>query len=589
MVKREELLKKDIKEFSYKDLLADFRIYLMVKWRWLGLPQPTELQMEMAEFLQYGGDRKLLKGFRGIAKSWVTASFCEWCWLRNRDYRIMIVSGNQKKADEISLFIKQSIDGFPVLEPLKWSDWEKQHVRWGIQQFNVKGAPPDIAPSCKAVSIGSMITGSRAHLIIGDDIETPNNSATVDARELLLAQLGEFESVLLPGGSVVLLGTPQSEESVYNVVTTRGYATRTIPARVPEEQDIGIYGNTLSEIVRGMYDKGLFGQPTEPKRFPEEVLLQKEAGQTKSSWKLQMMLDTTLSDQDRYPLKLKDLMVISTDSLKAPMTVVWSSLEKHRATGIPLCGFTGDYLVNPMFTSDDWRTYEKKYLVIDPSGQGVDETSWVVFGTLAGRYFVLDFGGTTDGYGEATLDLLTQKAMEYRVNEVVYENNFGDGMFGVILGQHMKLKYPVGITPVKAKGQKELRILNTLEPVIRNHKLVIDHSALQRDAAMEDKSYSLAYQMTRLTKERGCLRHDDRLDCLAHGIAHAMSVAGTNSAEALENAQRKDLENSLQDLLKETTMFDYRKHLPGAIPENQPYVPSSIQKARPKYFFNRRP
>jgi hypothetical protein len=204
-----------------------------------------------------------------------------------------------------------------------------------------------------------------------------------------------------------------------------------------------------------MYDRGLYGQPTEPRRFPEDVLLQKEAGQTKSSWKLQMMLDTTLSDQDRYPLKLKDLMVISTDSLKAPMTIVWSGLEKHRATGIPLCGFTGDYLVNPMFTSDDWRTYEKKYLVVDPSGQGTDETSWVVFGTLAGRYFVLDFGGTTDGYGESTLDLLTQKAMEHRVNEVVYENNFGDGMFGVILGQYMKLKYPVGITPVKAKGQKE--------------------------------------------------------------------------------------------------------------------------------------
>lgn len=576
------------RKFSYKEMINDFRIYLILKWQWLQLPKPTVLQLEIAWWLQFKGDRQMIRGFRGIAKTWITASFAEWNWLRNRDYRVMIVSGNQKKADEISLFIKQSIDGFPVLSPLRWADWEKQHVRWGIQQFNIKGAPPDVAPSCKAISIGSMLTGSRAHLIIGDDIETLNNSATVESRDILMNQVGEFESILLPGGSVVLLGTPQSEESIYNVITSRGYATGIWPCRVPTEDQLPSYGTFLSDEIKQMVADGAFGQPTEPTRFPDEVLLQKEAGQTKASWRLQMMLDTTLSDQDRYPLKLKDLLVTGLDPIRAPLSIVHSGLEKYRVTDIQSCGFTGDFMVSPMFVSEDWRTMERKYLVVDPSGRGTDETAWVVFGTLGGRYYVLDIGGTTDGYGEETLELLTQKAIEFQVNEVVYEDNFGDGMFGVILGQHMKLKYPVAISPRKAKGQKELRILDVLEPVIRSHKLVVDHGAAQRDTLMEDKSYSLFYQMAHLTRERGCLRHDDRLDCLAHGIAHVQSVAGTNTQESYEAALRSDREKCIEDLIANSHMFDIRKGLPGANISQELLAKHSFTKSTQRFFFNKR-
>ena len=584
MLTHELLMNRAVESITYRELLEEFRYYLIVKWHWLGLPSPTELQMDASQYLQYGGDRKLLKGFRGVAKSWITASFCEWRWLRNKDLRILVVSGNQKKSDEISIFIRQSIEGFPPLQPLRWAEWEKQHVRWGIQQFNIKGAPPDIAPSCKSASIASMITGSRAHLIIGDDIETPNNSATVESRELLLAQLGEFESVLLPGGEIILLGTPQSEESVYSEVETRGYSVMTIPIRVPEPEEIHLYKQSLCPTLARRYTLGEHGQPSEPLRFPEEELLKKEAGMTRAAWRLQMMLDTSLADANRYPLKLKDLVIAPLDISRGPMTIVWSQSDKHRVTGIPTPGFTGDFMVGPMFTGDDWKPYEKVFMMIDPSGQGSDETSWCIFGTLAGRYFVLDFGGTTKGYGEETLELITQKAKTFSVKEIVYENNFGDGMFGEILGQFMKFKYPVAITPRRATGQKELRILNTLEPVIRSHKLVIDHGAMSRDCSLEDKNYSLAYQLTHLTKDRGCLKHDDRLDCLAHGVAHVMSVAGTNSEESLALAKERDLESSLQSILKGTQMFSLQEA--GVIPRGHKFTPDFLKK-KTKFFFNK--
>lgn len=586
MITIKELLNWD-KPFTYRELVNDFRIYLIVKWQWLQLPPPTELQLEIAEFLQYGGDRILVEGFRGVAKTWITASFAEWNWLRNRDFRFLIVSGNQKKADEISLFIKQSIDGFPVLSPLKWSDWEKQHVRWGIQQFNIKGAPPDVAPSCKAASIGSMLTGSRAHYIIGDDVETPNNSDTVEARDKLLAQIGEFESILLPGGKVVLLGTPQSEESVYGVMTQRGYNTRIWPVRVPDEDKVERYGGRLAPSIQQMIADGKHGEPTEPKRFPEEVLLQKEAGQTKVSWTLQMMLDATLSDIEKYPLKLKDLMVTGLDPKRGPLSIVHSAIDKYRVTDIPSCGFTGDFLVNPMFVSEDWRSYERTYMVIDPSGKGADETVWLTMATLGGRFFLLDIQGSTDGYAEPTLERITQTALEYRVNEIIFEDNFGDGMFGVILGQHMKLKYPVAITPRKAKGQKELRILDTLEPILRSHKLVIDHGAATRDfhQTSEDRSFSLFYQMTHLTRERGCLRHDDRVDCLAHAIAHVQDVAGVNSQEALESARYQEKAKAINDLLAYSMSFSFEK--PGQIPSNYQHK-VDFEVPRKKLFFNRK-
>jgi len=567
-------------KLTYKDILRDFKQYLIVKWHWLGLSKPTDLQMEFGDFLQNRKiDRKMLKAFRGAAKSWITASFCEWMWLENRDYRFLLVSGNQRKADEISLFIRRCIDEFPILEPIRWADWEKQHVRWGIQQFNIKGAPPDIAPSCKAASIESMLTGSRAHHIIGDDIETPNNSLTVDARASLLAQVGEFESILLPGGTVTLLGTPQSEESVYNEIENRGYASLIAPLRVPTVEERGIYRDRLSPLIDKMYADGLHGQSTEPTRFDEETLLQKEAGMTKAAWRLQMMLDTSLADADRYPLKLRDILVMSTDSATGPMTMAWSGHEKHRVPGLPMLGFTGDYMVNPMFIGDDWKPYDRKFMWVDPSGRGDNETAWFVFGTLAGRYHVLDFGGTTDGYSEETLDMLIDKAMEFQVNEVAYEDNMGDGMFGAILGARMKLRYQCAITGRRSSGQKERRIIDTLEPVMRSHKLVINQSALERDAAIDQRGYSLGYQISRLTKERGSLRYDDRVDGLAGGIAHCQQVAGVNSKEAVELAQKLELEKSIDNLLANSQTFSFFKDHQGAIIKQ---LPPGLGKGRQK-------
>ena len=241
-----------------------------------------------------------------------------------------------------------------------------------------------------------------------------------------------------------------------------------------------------------------------------------------------------------------------------------------------------------MFVSEDWRKYERVYMMIDPSGQGTDETVWITVGTLSGRFFVLDIQGSTDGYSEQTLERITQTAREYKVNEIVFEDNFGSGMFGVILGQHMKLKYPVGITPRKAKGQKELRILDTLEPLLRAHKLVIDHGAATKDIrdTTEDRSYSLFHQLTHVTRERGCQDTTIDSDCSAHAIAHVQDVAGVNSEEALQIAQHEQKAKAIDDLLAYSMSFSFEK--PGTIPNNYQHKVDLLELSRPKLFFNNR-
>ncbi len=560
------------KKINMKDVLADFKIYLRLKWKWLGLPTPTKLQLEIADYYQQEDIyRKIIQGFRGIAKTWIVASYAEWRWLKDRDYRIMIVSGNQQKADEISNFIKRCITEFPLLKPLKHLPHEIHNVVWGVKQFNVREAPPDVAPSCKSASISGMITGSRAHEVIGDDVEIPGNSSTVMAREKLVKQVEEFESILLPGGRVTLLGTPQTEETVYRVFEARGYKLVRWVAEVPTPETYPQYHGTLSPIITQMYDDGLFGAPTEPTRFPLEVLLQKKAGMCLATYKLQFMLDTSLSDADKYPLKLKDLIVTPLTTKEVPVVMAWSSGRDCILNELPQIGFTGDYFVKPAFVGDTWKNLGKPIMIIDPSGRGDNETAVAIGGHLLGRVYLLKVVGFLDGYADETLDEILQLAESYGVSLIVYENNYGDGMFGSILRARMK-SYKVRVEEIQSKGRKEERMLTVLEPMIRQHKLVVDYSVVTEDSLIEESAYSLFYQMSRLTHSRGSLKYDDRIDVLSLLVEWFVKRLSIDADRALEDSHRLSAQRDFNKILENSLVFNFAKEQfgfkslePGAI------------------------
>lgn len=135
--------------------------------------------------------------------------------------------------------------------------------------------------------------------------------------------------------------------------------------------------------------------------------------------------------------------------------------------------------------------------------------------------FLLAAGGFKEGYSDNTLSALANIAATYKVNQIIVEANYGDGMFTKLFTPFIIKRYPCNIEEIKSSGMKEARIIDTLEPVMALHKLVVCPSVIQQDYETyinDNKDYSLIYQITRITKERQSLGHDDRIDALAMGV-----------------------------------------------------------------------
>src|SRR3989344_6127064 len=174
---------------------ADFVAFLFVLWMALGLPKPTKCQIDMARKLSAGDNRRfILQAFRGIGKSFITCAFVVWKLWNNPQLQFMIVSASKERADANSVFIKRIIDLLPFLHELK----PRAGQRDSTISFDVGPASPDHSPSVKSVGITGQLTGSRADILIADDVEVPNNSATQAARERLGELVREFDAILKP-------------------------------------------------------------------------------------------------------------------------------------------------------------------------------------------------------------------------------------------------------------------------------------------------------------------------------------------------------------------------------------------------------
>lgn len=533
-------------------VLGHFPTFQKLVWRTVGLPDPTPVQKDIGQFLSDDSiNRKVIQGFRGVAKTWTTAAFVVWCLRRDRNVRILIVSQSKDKADEISSFCQQILSNVPGLSDLVPSNREESN--WSRVKFTVKGAKPDVAPSVTSKGITSQITGCRADIIVADDVESPNNTATQEQREKLLRAVGEFGSILKEDKSntpsqIIYLGTPHSEDSLYNHLRERGYATRIWPAQIPENPEA--YHGCLGPIVEKMIEETQAkpGTPTEPSRFPLSVLENKAVmdygGMNTAGYRLQFMLDTTLADLDKYPLKTKDLMIMALDGDKAPTSLAYANANNLVISELPNIGFSGDRLLRPLNISNEWTKYENTIAFVDPSGRGKDETTMAIVSGLHGWLFIREWSGWKGGYGEDTLKNIAKACETFNVKLCLIEPNFGDGMFAQLLKPIMRALSPkTGVQDgQRASTQKERRICDTLEPVLGRHRLVLNERVAQRDikeacgAKLADGStplqYSGLYQLTHITRDKGSLRHDDRIDALAGAVAWWTNTMARNAQHA---------------------------------------------------------
>jgi hypothetical protein len=522
-------------------------------WSFLGLPEPTPLQYDIAWWLQHGPKRQVIEAFRGCGKSWITSAYVLWRLLKNPQEKFLVVSASKQRADDFSTFTLRLIKDIPILKHLT----PRVDQRESKIAFDVAPALPAHAASVKSAGIFGQITGSRSTHIIADDIEVANNSATQDMREKLLNAISEFEAIIVPEGNprITFLGTPQTEESIYNKMAAKGYTVRIWPARFPTSAKIESYrGNLAPSLMERLeLDEFMVGKPTDPDRFNDIELMEREASYGASGFALQFMLDTSLSDAEKYPLKLADLVIMNVNPFKAPIGVQWGSGPAQIAKDITNVGFSGDRWHRPLFWDDTLSEYEGSVMAIDPSGRGGDETTYAIVNQLHGNLFVVDMGGFKGGYTEETLKELAKLAKHNKVNDIVIESNFGDGMFTKLFLPVLRKFHKCAVDEVRHNTQKERRIIDTLEPLMNQHRVIMNEDIVRKDAKRlgneQGVQYSIFYQITRLTKERGALKHDDAVDVLAMACAYWVEAMSRDEDQAMEDHKEEALEVALEEHL----------------------------------------
>ena len=530
--------------------LRDFKNFLFLVWKQLNLPEPTPLQYDIADYMQGSEKRAIIQAFRGCGKSWICSAYVVHQLLLNPALNILVVSASKTRSDDFSTFTLRLINEMVILQHLRPKDNQRQSKI----SFDVGPAPASHAPSVKSLGITSQLTGSRADLIIADDIEVANNSATMLMREKLSEAVKEFDAILKPedNSKVIFLGTPQTEDSIYTRLQDRGYRTRVWPAvHITPDHNARTYNGNVAGVCEDIENKG---KATEPLRFSDIDLAERKISYGSAGYAMQFMLDSKLSDVDKFPLKISDLIVTSIDNEVAPERYVWArDPDREWDSSVPNVAFAGERYYRPFKTLGDMVPYTGSVLAVDPSGRGKDETGYAVVKMLNGTLYVPAAGGLSGGYSEATLTELAEIAKKYKVNYIVSESNFGDGMFTELMRPILTRIYPCSLEEVRHSTQKEKRIIDTLEPVMSGHRLVVDPDVIKEDFQTIQKyphesqlKYSLFYQMSRLTRERGAITHDDRLDALSIAVAYWVEQMAQDAEVKMADRKVELLDAELQ-------------------------------------------
>ena len=536
-------------------LQQDFKLFLQALWAELGLPSPTRAQYAIADYLQNGPKRLQVQAFRGVGKSWITGAFVLWTLFNDPERKVMIISASKERADNMSIFLQKLIIDTPWLKHLQP---KSDDSRWSRISFDVNCSPHQ-APSVKSVGITGQLTGSRADLMILDDVEVPGNSLTEFMREKLLQLCTEAESILTPKSDsrIMYLGTPQTTFTIYRRLAERNYRPLVWPARYPRQDKLSKYEGILAPEIQEDVDMGAEEWAPTDDRFTDEDLIEREASMGRSNFMLQFQLDTTLSDAQKFPLKMADLIVTSVNPTTAPENVIWCSDPSKVIRDAPTVGLPGDYFYSPMQLVGEWSDYDETICSVDPSGRGTDETAAAFLSQRNGLIYLHEMSAYRDGYSDSTLLDILKRCRTYGVTSLVIETNFGDGIVGELFKKHLiNTKQHINIEEVRANVRKEDRIIDSLEPVLNQHRLIVDRGVIDWDYASNKDSpaeerllYMLFYQMSRMCRDKRAVKHDDRLDCLAQGVKYFTDALSISAQDQIRLRKDQEWEYTLQEFL----------------------------------------
>lgn len=524
----------------------------------------TDIQHEIGNWMEHGPQYLMVQAQRGQAKTTVAALFAVWCLIHSPAHRVLVISAGGTQANEISTLIVRVIMSMSVLECLRPDKMAGD--RTSVEAFDVhhslKGL--DKSPSVACVGIDSNLQGKRADLLIADDVESGKNSATAVQRAKLLHITKDFTSIN-SNGRIIWLGTPQTLESIYNSLAARGVSIRIWPGRYPTEVQRKFYGNNLApSIVRALQTNpslasgggvlGDQGQPIDPMILDEQTLQKKELDQDTPYFQLQHMLNTTLSDNMRYPLKPEKLVMLTTDGKRMPLTVVRGMMDTHKVDK-QVCDFAFKLSI-PHQLSPETATFQSIWAYVDPApgGANADETAYAIAGFLNGNIILLSVGGIPGGYDDDKMEELAKRLARFKLDGLTIEKNMGFGAFAHIFTPILRKHIQCQIDEDLVTGQKEARIINTLAPVMGRGALLVDEAVVDEDKsccarytpAMQ-QTYSLFYQLAKISMARGALVHDDRCDAVEGVVRHFQEALAQDQEKRLVSMRKRAHEEACKD------------------------------------------
>ncbi len=193
---------------------VDFRLFLIL-WNQIQGQGTPAVHLRIADWLQARWAKKdsrlLLMAFRSCGKSTITGIFAAWIFYANPDLRILVLAAESMLARRMVRNVRRIIERHPLTGHLK----PERADQWAGDRFTVNRRLELRDPSMMGHGVMSNITGSRADIIICDDVEVPNTCDTVEKRLTLRERLGELEYVLAPGGTLLYVGTPHSWFTIY--------------------------------------------------------------------------------------------------------------------------------------------------------------------------------------------------------------------------------------------------------------------------------------------------------------------------------------------------------------------------------------
>ena len=152
---------------------------------------------------------------------------------------------------------------------------------------------------------------------------------------------------------------------------------------------------------------------------------------------------------------------------------------------------------------------------------------------------------------------IRDRCRTYGVTSLVIETNFGDGIVGELFKKHLiNTKQNINIEEVRANVRKEDRIIDSLEPVLNQHRLIVDRGVIDWDYASNKDSpaeerllYMLFYQMSRMCRDKRAVKHDDRLDCLAQGVKYFTDALSISAQDQIRLRKSEEWEQTLAEFL----------------------------------------